>query len=53
MTGNSTEGEKAGGHKTVLFCFTVKVHVNATCPTLSLAFFSTSICLRKNLWYKD
>lgn len=31
---NQSKGEKAGGHETILFSFTVKVHVKATCPTL-------------------
>lgn len=29
-----SKGEKARGHKTILFSFTVRDHVNTICPTL-------------------
>lgn len=48
-TANQSKGEKAGGRKTILFSFTVKVHVNV--QYCMPAFFTTSSYLKKNLHF--
>lgn len=51
-TGSWSEGAKAGGHKTILLCFAVKVHVNATCPTLNISFIQNLKLLETTSCYE-